>query len=159
VIGPFGLGLIQDVAIVKHLAEMGVVFLLFNIGLELSLERLQTLARAVFGMGLIHFVASTLAIAGVAHLVAGYGGPCSVIVGGALALSSTAVAMQARPLLPSCAAARSARLCHFLLCRAAARAVWRTLLLRRRPATTLHCASCTLPCSAALPRAPRALCR
>jgi Kef-type K+ transport system membrane component KefB len=94
VIGPFGLGLIQDVAIVKHLAEMGVVFLLFNIGLELSLERLQSLARVVFGMGLIHFVASTLTIAGVAHVIAGYSGPCSIVVGGALALSSTAVAMQ-----------------------------------------------------------------
>ena len=97
VIGPFGLGLIQDVAIVKHLAEMGVVFLLFNIGLELSLERLQSLARAVFGMGLIHFVASTLAIAGIANVVAGYSGPCAIVVGGALALSSTAVGMQVRP--------------------------------------------------------------
>eukprot|EP00892_Ulva_mutabilis_P009068 jgi/Ulvmu1/6533/UM003_0166.1 len=94
VIGPYGLGLIRDITIVKHLAEMGVVFLLFNIGLELSLERLQTLARAVFGMGLLHFVSSTLAIAGVAHLVSGYGAPCSIVVGGALALSSTAVAMQ-----------------------------------------------------------------
>lgn len=96
VIGPYGLGLIRDIAIVKHLAEMGVVFLLFNIGLELSLERLQTLARAVFGMGLLHFVSSTLAIAGVAHLVSRYGAPCSIVVGGALALSSTAVAMQVR---------------------------------------------------------------
>lgn len=50
-IGPHALGLIQDVEGVRHLAELGVVFLLFNIGLELSLERLQSMQKAVFGMG------------------------------------------------------------------------------------------------------------
>jgi hypothetical protein len=42
---------LQDVENVKHLAELGVVFLLFNIGLELSLDRLQSMAKYVFGMG------------------------------------------------------------------------------------------------------------
>ena len=41
----------QDVNNIKHLAEMGVVFLLFNIGLELSMDRLASLAKFVFGMG------------------------------------------------------------------------------------------------------------
>jgi Sodium/hydrogen exchanger family len=46
-IGPYGLGLIVDTGPVKHLAEIGVIFLLFNLGLELSLERLIALARQV----------------------------------------------------------------------------------------------------------------
>jgi predicted Kef-type K+ transport protein len=46
-IGPYGLGLIVDTEPVKHLAEIGVIFLLFNLGLELSLERLIALARQV----------------------------------------------------------------------------------------------------------------
>ncbi len=50
-IGPHALGIIKDVEGVRHLAELGVVFLLFNIGLELSLERLQSMQRYVFGMG------------------------------------------------------------------------------------------------------------
>ena len=50
-VGPHALGIIQDVESIKHLAELGVVFLLFNIGLELSMERLASLAKYVFGMG------------------------------------------------------------------------------------------------------------
>lgn len=49
--GPYALGLINDVNSIKHLAEIGVVLLLFNIGLELSLDRLQSMAKFVFGMG------------------------------------------------------------------------------------------------------------
>lgn len=96
IIGPHGLAVVQDVEGVRHLAEMGVVFLLFNIGLELSLDRLQAMAKAVFGMGSMQFVLSTLVIAGVSTFFGGYSGPASIILGGALALSSTAVAMQAR---------------------------------------------------------------
>ena len=51
IIGPHALGIIQDVEGVRHLAELGVVFLLFNIGLELSLERLRSMQKYVFGMG------------------------------------------------------------------------------------------------------------
>ena len=50
-IGPHALGIVKDVEGVRHLAELGVVFLLFNIGLELSLERLQSMQKYVFGMG------------------------------------------------------------------------------------------------------------
>ena len=50
-IGPHALGIIRDVEAVRHVAELGVVFLLFNIGLELSLERLQSMQKFVFGMG------------------------------------------------------------------------------------------------------------
>jgi Kef-type K+ transport system membrane component KefB len=45
---------------VKHLAELGVVFLLFNIGLELSLDRLQSMAKYVFGMGSLQVGVRTL---------------------------------------------------------------------------------------------------
>ncbi len=50
-IGPHALGVIKDVDAVRHLAELGVVFLLFNIGLELSLERLRQMQKYVFGLG------------------------------------------------------------------------------------------------------------
>ena len=40
-IGPYALGIIQDVESIRHLAELGVVLLLFNIGLELSLDKLK----------------------------------------------------------------------------------------------------------------------
>lgn len=93
-IGPHALGIIQDVEGVRHLAELGVVFLLFNIGLELSLERLQSMQKYVFGMGTTQVVV-TLALVGLVSVVlAGVPGPSAVILGGGLALSSTAVAMQ-----------------------------------------------------------------
>lgn len=50
-IGPHALGIVKEIEGVRHLAEMGVVFLLFNIGLELSLERLRSMAKLVFGLG------------------------------------------------------------------------------------------------------------
>lgn len=50
-VGPAALGLIQDVESIRHLAELGVVFLLFNIGLELSFDRLRSMGKFVFGMG------------------------------------------------------------------------------------------------------------
>jgi len=93
-IGPHALGIIKDVAGVRHLAELGVVFLLFNIGLELSLERLRSMQKFVFGMGTAQVGASLAAIAWVVTAACGLGGPPAVILGGGLALSSTAVTMQ-----------------------------------------------------------------
>ena len=54
-------GIIRDVEGVRHLAELGVVFLLFNIGLELSLERLQSMQKFVFGLGAGQVLRQTLA--------------------------------------------------------------------------------------------------
>ena len=51
VIGPHCLGVIKDIEQVGHIAELGVVFLLFTIGLELSIDRLRQLSKYVFGMG------------------------------------------------------------------------------------------------------------
>jgi monovalent cation:proton antiporter-2 (CPA2) family protein len=93
-VGPHALNLISDVHHVQHLAELGVVFLLFTIGLELSLERLQSMAKYVFGMGAAQTVLTLLGVAGVAMAAAGLPGPSAIILGGALAMSTTAVAIQ-----------------------------------------------------------------
>ena len=75
------------------MAELGVVFLLFLIGLELSPERLRTMRRLVFGYGGLQVILSTLVLAGLAHL-ANYTAIQSLIIGMALALSSTAIVIQ-----------------------------------------------------------------
>jgi Kef-type K+ transport system membrane component KefB len=145
-VGPYALNLISDVHHVQHLAELGVVFLLFTIGLELSLERLQSMAKYVFGMGAAQVrlwgsrgagggcrggwprlplvgepnnarptpapptppaptphppnptqtILTLLGVASLAMSVAGLPGPSAIILGGALAMSTTAVAIQVR---------------------------------------------------------------
>ncbi|MEX1074670.1 MAG: cation:proton antiporter, partial [Burkholderiales bacterium] len=52
VLGPHAAGLVADTEAVRHLAEFGVVFLMFSIGLEFSLPKLRSMGRAVFGLGL-----------------------------------------------------------------------------------------------------------
>ncbi len=77
---------------VAQLAEFGVVFLLFTIGLELSWERLRAMRRMVFGLGSLQVGLSGAAIAGVA-LALGQPIPAALAIGAALALSSTAVGL------------------------------------------------------------------
>lgn len=105
VIGPYGLGLlaadypflshavISDIAGVRGLAEIGVVFLLFMIGLELSLERLWSGRALVFGMGSLQILLTAGLIAWIATGL-GVEEPTALIVGAALSLSSTAIVMQ-----------------------------------------------------------------
>ncbi len=93
VIGPHALGLVQDSPTIHLLSEFGIVFLLFTIGLELSLERLRSMWRFVFGLGGLQVALSALAIA-LAALTLGLDGPAATVVGLALALSSTAVVMR-----------------------------------------------------------------
>lgn len=78
---------------VKALGELGVLFLMFTIGLELSAERLWSLRRWVFGAGLAQMLLSAAAIGGVA-LAFGNPMPGAIMLGLVLALSSTAVVMQ-----------------------------------------------------------------
>jgi CPA2 family monovalent cation:H+ antiporter-2 len=104
VLGPFGLGALSDTFSwvgyftidnpqeVAQLAEFGVVFLLFMIGLELSWERLRLMRRFVFGMGALQVGLCLAAIAGVA-ITFGVDPVAAVAIGAALALSSTAVVM------------------------------------------------------------------
>ncbi|KAL6766162.1 hypothetical protein ACKKBG_A34940 [Auxenochlorella protothecoides x Auxenochlorella symbiontica] len=96
IIGPYALGIIQNVSSVRHIAELGVVFLLFNIGLELSFDRLASMGKMVFGMGSAQVCLTLAAVAGASLLLSGgaLGGAGAIIVGGGLALSTTAVGMQ-----------------------------------------------------------------
>jgi glutathione-regulated potassium-efflux system ancillary protein KefC/glutathione-regulated potassium-efflux system protein KefB len=93
VIGPFGLSLVDDGDHILHIAEFGVVLLLFIIGLELQPSRLRALRRSVFGLGAAQvLVTSTLIYA--AALAAGQRQAVAIVVGLALALSSTAFVLQ-----------------------------------------------------------------
>ncbi len=75
------------------LGEMGVVFLLFAIGLELSIERLKAMRRYVFGLGSLQVLITSVIISGAVVLVSGdYN--AAIIISGGLALSSTAIVMQ-----------------------------------------------------------------
>lgn len=105
VIGPFGLGLlvddlpwlgyavIADIDGVKALAELGVIFLLFMIGLELSFDRLWRMRRLVFGLGGAQVVITGIAIGAIAFAW-GNSASTSIVLGACLALSSTAIVMQ-----------------------------------------------------------------
>ena len=105
-VGPFGLGLLagevpwlafltfpRDQGIAA-LAEIGVLFLMFMIGLELSAARLWAMRRWVFGAGTAQVVASAALIGGVLLLAYGVDAQAAVVVGLVLSLSSTAVVMQ-----------------------------------------------------------------
>jgi CPA2 family monovalent cation:H+ antiporter-2 len=88
-----GAFVIADSENLSAVAELGVVFLLFLIGLELSFERLNTMRRLVFGLGGLQVVACLLAIAGSAVLL-GVSARGALIAGAALCLSSTAIVVQ-----------------------------------------------------------------
>nr|POE78219.1 k(+) efflux antiporter 2, chloroplastic [Quercus suber] len=93
-IGPYGLSIIRHVHGTKAIAEFGVVFLLFNIGLELSVERLSSMKKYVFGLGSAQVLVTAVVIGLVVHFVCGQPGPAAIVVGNGLALSSTAVVLQ-----------------------------------------------------------------
>lgn len=92
-VGPYTTGLVSHVGQAQVLAEFGVVFLLFNIGLELSYERLQSMAKYIFGMGSAQMVLTTMVGAAIA-VGCGLAIPPAVVIGMGLAFSSTAVALQ-----------------------------------------------------------------
>ncbi|RIL06086.1 MAG: potassium transporter [Proteobacteria bacterium] len=93
-IGPFALGLVgREGADVLHFAEVGVVMMLFLIGLELEAVRLWALRGALLGLGGIQVVATSLAI-GVTALALGAEWRVALVAGLVLALSSTAIALQ-----------------------------------------------------------------
>lgn len=84
---------IADVSGVTALAELGVVFLLFMIGLELSINRLWQMRNLVFGLGSAQIIISAIAIGAIA-MAFGNSSEAAVILGSCLALSSTAIVMQ-----------------------------------------------------------------
>jgi len=92
-IGPFGLGLVGDHGGTLHFAEIGVVLMLFVIGLELDPRKLWTMRRAVFGGGGLQLGAAALVLMP-ALLLLGLPWQAALVAGIALGLSSTAVSMQ-----------------------------------------------------------------
>ncbi len=101
IVGPHVLGRIDEIAPfqvpfmaksenIATIAELGVVFLMFNIGLELSLERLHLLRRFVFGLGALQVAVCGAALFAAARYL-GQPQPAAVVLGAALALSSTAI--------------------------------------------------------------------
>ncbi len=89
-IGPHALAWIPDAAGTRHLAEFGVVFLMFSIGLEFSLTRLKAMKRTVFGLGGAQ-VAATMLLVMAAVAVSGLDWRAGLALGGILAMSSTAI--------------------------------------------------------------------
>ena len=93
VMGPFGIKLVTDPSSTLAVSELGVVMLLFVIGLELSPARLWLMRRNVFGIGGLQ-VASSALLLGLAAAMLGMGWKTSLVVGLGLALSSTAIGLQ-----------------------------------------------------------------
>ena len=94
IIGPWGLRLVTDAEAILHFAEIGVVLMLFVIGLELDPQRLWKLRASVFGGGALQMVACGLLLGGFCILL-GMDWKVAELIGMTLALSSTAIAMQA----------------------------------------------------------------
>lgn len=92
-LGPNGCGIITGIHTTETLAELGIVFFLFEMGIELSFERLQSMRKDVFGLGLSQFCVTAVAIAAVGKLV-GQPANALVVLGGGLALSSSAFVLQ-----------------------------------------------------------------
>jgi CPA2 family monovalent cation:H+ antiporter-2 len=89
-LGPHALGLIGETTSTALLAELGVVFLLFTLGLEFSWPRMVAMRREVFGLGTAQ-VALTAALVALIAMAFGFPALPAIVVGGALALSSTAI--------------------------------------------------------------------
>lgn len=92
-LGPNGFGLVRDVATSKALAELGVVFFLFEMGLELSTSKLKSLGADVFGLGTSQFLV-TGALISVAAMFAKVPITTAIVIGAGLALSSSAFVLQ-----------------------------------------------------------------
>ncbi|MCD5970683.1 monovalent cation:proton antiporter-2 (CPA2) family protein [Pseudomonas quasicaspiana] len=94
IIGPSVLGLIGNPESVSHISELGVVLLLFIIGLELSPKRLWVMRKAVFGVGMAQVLLTGLVIGMIALLAFGQPLNTAIVLGLGLALSSTAFGLQ-----------------------------------------------------------------
>ena len=93
-IGPFGFGILTSTETTKSIAELGIVFLLFAIGLELTFEKLIAIKTYVLGFGSLQIITTATAIATICYKFFAINLESSIIIGGALALSSTAIVMQ-----------------------------------------------------------------
>src|SRR3954468_20992768 len=91
-IGPWGLRLITEAQTVLHFAELGIVLLLFLVGLELNVARVWSLRRAIFGLGGMQIAVTTAAVAAIA-LAFGQSLTVGIVAGMGLAMSSTAIGL------------------------------------------------------------------
>ncbi|PWG03587.1 cation:proton antiporter [Sphingosinicella humi] len=89
-VGPDGLGLVNAGEAMLHIADFGIVLLLFLVGLELNPSRLWRLKQDIFGFGLLQVVVTGLALTGLVYVATGFTLAASLAIGLPLALSSTA---------------------------------------------------------------------
>ena len=94
VIGPAGFGLIAENAALSSIGEIGVVLLLFALGLEFSFEKLVTLRKHVFGLGAAQVAVTTITVSLVANLIFDLAPVPAILIGGAVAMSSTAMCLK-----------------------------------------------------------------
>jgi len=92
-IGPHALGWVAESENTRVLAEFGVVFLLFTLGLEFSISKLSSMRKAVLGMGGAQVVITAL-VAGLAAWALNLSLPAALVIGGVLAMSSTAIVIK-----------------------------------------------------------------
>ena len=93
-IGPFGLGIFNRPETILTVAELGIVMLLFLIGLELELSRLLAMRRDIFGLGVAQLLLTAAAIAGLATATGLFGWRGALVAGLSLALSATSIALR-----------------------------------------------------------------
>ena len=94
IVGPYGLGLISNIDEITNLGEIGIAFLLFIIGIELKPSRLWQMRRMVFGMGSIQILVTGVLLGSLVYFVFDVPLRASILIGPALALSSTAFVLQ-----------------------------------------------------------------
>lgn len=90
-VGPHGLGLLHETAQATTLAEFGIVFLMFSIGLEFSLQHLKAMRSLVFGFGFGQMALTALGVGLVTYYGYGQDWKSGIAVGLAVAMSSTAI--------------------------------------------------------------------
>jgi glutathione-regulated potassium-efflux system protein KefB len=94
VVGPFGLALVSEPGTIAAVSELGVVLLLFLIGLELEFSRLLALRRAIFGLGAAQLALTAAVLGGLAYALGLTGWRGAIVCGLALAMSATAIALK-----------------------------------------------------------------
>ncbi len=93
-IGPFGFGVLTSIETTSSIAELGVVFLLFAIGLELTFGKLMAMRKYVLGFGSLQILLTSSLISFICVHFVGLNIEASIVIGSALALSSTAIVLQ-----------------------------------------------------------------
>jgi glutathione-regulated potassium-efflux system ancillary protein KefC/glutathione-regulated potassium-efflux system protein KefB len=94
IIGPASLGLVSSVESTQNIAQFGIVLLMFVIGLELQPSRLWVLRKSIFGLGTAQVAATTIGVGAVAYFIFEQTWQAALVMGFALSMSSTALALQ-----------------------------------------------------------------